>query len=145
MTEKDLYQYRDAKREEERLRVKLRTYEARIGSVRSPIGSAAPPDHSSDPTGQLVADMQRRDIIRQKLEAAIREANVAELRLDAARRHLDGETQIKVFDVLYFGYVENGRTVFPTIYEASKKIRYSQSHIYHTRRVILALLAPVSA
>lgn len=145
MTEKDLYKYRDAKRAEERARMKLKEFEAMFGSPRGAMGSPTPPDHGGDPSTRIVADVERYNVLMQKIESAVREVNVAEIRLDAARSHIFRDTDIRVFDALYYGWSEGKRTVFPTVLQASRRLAYSTSTVYKARKRILALLSPVSA
>ena len=145
MTEKDLYKFRAAKREEERARFKLMEFEAQFGAPRSAIGSPTPPNHGADPTVRIVADVERHNVLIQKVESAVREVSVAEVRLEAARGHLYRETDIKVFDALYFGWMEGKRLVFPTIVQVSRRLAYSTSAVYNARKRILDILSPISA
>lgn len=145
MTEKDLYKYRDAKRAEERARLKLLEFEAQYGAPRAALGSPTLPNHGGDPTARIVADVERYNVLLQKVESAVREVNVAEIRLDAARSHILRDTDIRVFDALYYGWSEGKRVVFPTILQASRRLAYSTSTVYKARKRILALLSPVSA
>lgn len=144
MTEKDLYKYRDAKRAEERARLKLKEFEAMFGSPRGAMGTPTPPDHSGDPTNRIVADVERHSVLLQKVELAVREVSLAEMVLECARRHLQRETDIEVFDALYFGWLDRNRLVFPSITEISRKLAYSSSAVYKARARILTTLAPVA-
>lgn len=144
MTEKDLYKYRDAKRAEERARLKLKEFEAMFGSPRGAMGSPTPPDHSGDPTNRIVADVERHNVLLQKVEIAVREVSLAEMVLEAARRHLQRETDIEVFDALYFGWLEGKRLIFPNLQQVGRKLAYARSTVYTARSRILATLAPVA-
>lgn len=143
MTEKDLYKYRDAKRAEERARLKLKEFEAMFGSPRGAMGSPTPPDHSGDPTNRIVADVERHNVLLQKVEAAVRDVSVAEMRLESARAHLYRDTDIKVFDTLYFGWLEGKRLIFPNIIQIGHKLSYATSTVYAARKRILEGLADV--
>ena len=144
MTEKDLYKYRDAKRAEERARLKLMEFEAQFGSPRGAMGTPTPPDHSGDPSNRIVADVERHNVLLQKVEESVRAVSVAEMRLEAARQHLYRETDIKVFDALYFGWLEGKRLVFPNIMQVSRRLTYSQSSVYTARKRILDVIAPIT-
>lgn len=144
MTEKDLYKYRDAKRAEERARLKLMEFEAQFGSPRGAMGAPTPPDHSGDPSNRIVADVERHNVLLQKVEESVRAVSVAEMRLEAARQHLYRETDIKVFDALYFGWLEGKRLVFPNIMQVSRRLTYSQSSVYTARKRILDVIAPIT-
>ena len=143
MTEKDLYKYRDAKRAEERARLKLMEFEAQFGSPRGAMGAPTPPDHSGDPSNRIVADVERHNVLLQKVEESVRAVSVAEMRLEAARQHLYRETDIKVFDALYFGWLEGKRLVFPNIMQVSRRLAYSVSAVYKSRTRLLEILAAV--
>jgi hypothetical protein len=144
MTEKDLYKYRDAKRAEERARLKLIEFEAQFGSSRAAMGSPTPPDHSGDPTNRIVADVERHNVLLQKVELAVREVSLAEMRLEAARQYLHRETDIEVFDALYFGWLEGKRLIFPNVIQIGHKLSYATSTVYAARKRILDTLVPVA-
>ena len=143
MTEKDLYKYRDAKRAEERARLKLMEFEAQFGSPRGAMGAPTPPDHSGDPSNRIVADVERHNVLLQKVEESVRAVSVAEMRLEAARQPLYRETDIKVFDALYFGWLEGKRLVFPNIMQVSRRLTYSVSAVYKSRARLLEMLEAV--
>lgn len=144
MTEKDLYKYKYAVGEERRRRQALMEHETRLNAIRLSTTPTTPGGGSSDTSGKIAADIERVDRCRAKLKEAIEEVSVAELMLEAARKRLD-EHERAVFDALYYGYINiAGERVFCTIYEASKRLRYSQSNVYKLRSKILNKLSPVA-
>lgn len=143
MTEKDLYKYRDAIRDEKRWRDRLEEIEGRQ-SPRSAIGSPTPPSHSGDTSSRLVSEIERADAVKQKLDTAINLSIIAETRiLEVARAHLRNDAEQVVFDTLYRGIRLDGRKVFPTIREAASYIGYSLQSVYRLRKDILEVVAPL--
>ena len=144
MTEKDLYKYKYAVVEERRRRQALMEHEKRLNAIRLSTTPTTPGGGGSDTSGKIAADIERVDRCRAKLKEAIEEVSIAELTLEAARKRLD-ERERAVFDALYYGYVNiAGERIFCTIYEASKRLRYSQSAIYKIRSRMLNKLSPVA-
>ena len=144
MTEKDLYRYKYAVVEERRRRQALMEHETRLNAIRLSTTPTTPGGGGSDTSGKIAADIERVDRCRAKLKEAIEEVSIAELTLEAARKRLD-ERERAVFDALYYGYVNiAGERIFCTIYEASKRLRYSQSAIYKIRSRMLNKLSPVA-
>lgn len=137
MTEKDLYRYQNAKREEERLKRKLDELESRRVSPRSPTAAPTPPDRGGDTTVRVAAEMDRLDHLRAKYDEAVRETNLAELRLEAVRKILTDDRELTVFDALYVDFYDKKT--------AAKKTHYGLSTVYRIRASILRQIADIPA
>ncbi len=93
MTEKDLWEYKDAKRELVNAQEKLREYEAVIYSPAAPNLSGMPSAHGAEADGKITAVAQRHENLLADVERCKEAVAIAGAILDDVGRMLDDREQ----------------------------------------------------